>query len=75
LTVGRDLSLAVIATGIETDEQLSALQALGCTMAQGPFMGEPTAADEVRGLFDVRLPLEASTSTAFAAESRGLDER
>ena len=67
LTVGRDLSLAVIATGIENAEQLIALQALGCTMAQGAFMGEPTGADEVKRFFEAALPaLPAPPSTAGA---------
>jgi diguanylate cyclase (GGDEF)-like protein len=56
LIVGRDLSVTVIATGIETYEQMTALQAMGCTMAQGFFLGQPTAVDAVEGLFAVELP-------------------
>ena len=57
LVFGRDLSLTVIATGIETAEQMDTLQALGCTLAQGSFTGKPTPADDVEGLFDADLPL------------------
>ena len=57
LIVGRDLSLPVIATGIETHEQLSDPRTMGCTMAQGAFMGEPTPADAVEGLFDADFPV------------------
>ncbi|HYM54872.1 MAG TPA: EAL domain-containing protein, partial [Solirubrobacteraceae bacterium] len=38
LHFGRDLSLTVIAKGIETREQVNAIQAMGCTMAQGYFL-------------------------------------
>jgi EAL domain-containing protein (putative c-di-GMP-specific phosphodiesterase class I) len=64
LVVGRDLSLAVIATGIETAEQLTALQAMGCTMAQGSFMGEPTPTDGVEGLFSVDFPAVDASQNA-----------
>jgi len=47
LLFGRDLSLTVIAKGIETQEQLSALQAMGCAMAQGYFISPPLVAEEV----------------------------
>jgi diguanylate cyclase (GGDEF)-like protein len=53
---GRDLSLTVIAKGIETHEQLSAIQAMGCTMAQGYLTGEPTSVDRVEGLFAAPFP-------------------
>ena len=56
LVVGQDLSLSVIATGIETHEQLATLQALGCTMVQGAIAGKPTSADAVEELFDSTLP-------------------
>ena len=56
LIVGRELSLTVIATGIETAEQLSALQGMGCTMAQGAFAGNAMPLDAVAGLFDADLP-------------------
>ena len=41
LIVGRDLSLTVIATGISSAEQVDALSGMGCSMAQGPFIGGP----------------------------------
>ena len=56
LLVGRELKLTVVATGIETREQMATLQTLGCTMAQGDLMGTPTPADAVASLFDVELP-------------------
>jgi diguanylate cyclase (GGDEF)-like protein len=56
LIVGRDLSLTVVAKGIETYEQLTTLQGMGCTMAQGLFMGKPTPADALDSLFEVDIP-------------------
>jgi diguanylate cyclase (GGDEF)-like protein len=56
LVVGREHSLTVIATGIETHEQLGTLQAIGCPMAQGALLGQPTPADAIDGLFNAALP-------------------
>ena len=56
LVAGRDLSLTVIAKGIETYEQMAALQTMGCTMAQGLFMGAPAPEDTVESLFHADLP-------------------
>jgi len=52
LIVGRDLSLSVIATGIATSAQVDALESMGCTMAQGPFIGEPVPAEGVPRLLN-----------------------
>ncbi len=57
LIFGRDLSLTVIAKGIETEEQMDTLQAMGCNLAQGFFLGEPTAAGGVPGLFASVAPV------------------
>jgi diguanylate cyclase (GGDEF)-like protein len=43
LMVGRELSLTVIAKGVESEQQAQELQAMGCTVAQGPFLGQPAA--------------------------------
>jgi diguanylate cyclase (GGDEF)-like protein len=56
LILGRDLSLQVIAKGVETYDQLASLQAMGCTMAQGLFTGQPLPAQSVEGLFEVSPP-------------------
>jgi len=62
LGVGRDLSLTVIAKGVETYEQMTTLQALGCAMAQGFFLGKPTPADAVEGLFHADFPTARASS-------------
>jgi diguanylate cyclase (GGDEF)-like protein/PAS domain S-box-containing protein len=41
------LGLHVIAEGIETDEQLTQLRALGCRYIQGFLLGEPVAAENL----------------------------
>jgi diguanylate cyclase (GGDEF)-like protein len=56
LAFARDLSLTVIAKKIETPEQMSAAQEIGCTMAQGFFMAGPTPADAVESLFEADFP-------------------
>jgi diguanylate cyclase (GGDEF)-like protein len=50
LVFGRDLSLTVIAKGIDTEEHMGTVQAMGCTMAQGFFLGQPTPANAVEGV-------------------------
>lgn len=69
LVVGRDLSLTVIATGIETAEQMASLQAMGCTMAQGFLLGKPAPVDAVASLFVAGFPAAHVTSTSPALSS------
>jgi diguanylate cyclase (GGDEF)-like protein len=69
MLVGHELALTVVATGIETHEQLAALRTLGCTMAQGALLGAPAAADAVAGLFDVELPPGAAVAPVAVAAS------
>ncbi len=57
LSLGRDLSLRVIAKGIETEEQMTRLKTMGCTLAQGYFMGEPTPTSAVEGVLSARSAL------------------
>ena len=64
LTVGREHSLTVIATGVETDEQLSALRAMGATLAQGALLGKPAPVEAVEGLLDADLPAPHATFTS-----------
>jgi diguanylate cyclase (GGDEF)-like protein len=69
LSFGRELSLTVIAKGIETQEQLSTIDAMGCTMAQGFFLSKPIPLDAVESLFDVRLPAAPATAPAVLVSS------
>jgi diguanylate cyclase (GGDEF)-like protein len=67
LIVGRDLSLTVIAKGIESDEQMRAVQGMGCRMAQGPLMGKPVPAHDIDSVFDASLTRGPQPSARPAA--------
>lgn len=70
IVVGRDLSLSVIAKGVDSVEQMTTLQAMGCAMAQGPFMGRPTPVEAVEALFHADFPTQpASSPTELSAEA------
>ncbi|HXW77249.1 MAG TPA: EAL domain-containing protein [Candidatus Eremiobacteraceae bacterium] len=47
VSMGHALHLQVVAEGVETREQLSFLQLLGCDRAQGFLVGRPASASEV----------------------------
>jgi EAL domain-containing protein (putative c-di-GMP-specific phosphodiesterase class I) len=41
IRLGKELQIAVVAEGAETEEEVSVLRKLGCTYAQGYFFGRP----------------------------------
>ena len=41
IRLGKELHISVVAEGIETEEEVSVLQKLGCNYAQGYFFGRP----------------------------------
>jgi len=51
VTMGHGLGLNVIAEGVETAEQLAALEALGCDAVQGYFLSRPLELDDCRQFF------------------------
>jgi diguanylate cyclase (GGDEF)-like protein/PAS domain S-box-containing protein len=57
ITLSNLLGLAVVAEGIETQQQLQWLQELGCEFGQGYFFSRPLAADEIETIFIKILPL------------------
>jgi diguanylate cyclase (GGDEF)-like protein len=71
LVFARDLSLTVVAKGVETAEQLTSLRAMGCTMAQGYFMGDPVAADAVPGVLESRMSPAVTPSAASDPAAAG----
>jgi diguanylate cyclase (GGDEF)-like protein/PAS domain S-box-containing protein len=50
LGVGQALSLAVVAEGIEAQDQMTTLQEMGCEMAQGFLVGKPSPAEVAESL-------------------------
>ncbi|CRL51643.1 EAL domain-containing response regulator [Pseudomonas sp. URMO17WK12:I11] len=53
LKLARDLDMSVVAKGIETEEQLNCLRAMGCEIGQGYYFARPMSSVElVAWLFD-----------------------
>jgi EAL domain-containing protein (putative c-di-GMP-specific phosphodiesterase class I) len=50
VALGHALGLSVVAEGVETDAQLTALRSLGCDGAQGFLFGRPVPEEEVNAL-------------------------
>jgi diguanylate cyclase (GGDEF)-like protein len=75
LVFARDLSLTVIAKGVETAEQMTTLKAMGCTLAQGYFLGRPVETDTVEELLRERgvAPAEREHGTDTAERDPGVD--
>lgn len=48
LSLGKEMGLTVIAEGIEHEEQLAALQRLGCPLGQGFHFARPAPVDELQ---------------------------
>jgi len=53
--MGKALNLAVVAEGIETEEQAATLRELGCDFAQGFLYSPPLPAEELDGLLGAGL--------------------
>ncbi|MGH2654587.1 MAG: EAL domain-containing protein, partial [Actinomycetota bacterium] len=54
LGMARSLGLSVVAEGVETEEQLTALRDLGCTLAQGFYFARPEPPESVARLLSRR---------------------
>lgn len=42
ISMGKSLHMRIVAEGVETEEQLASLQALGCDLVQGYLIGKPS---------------------------------
>jgi len=47
IAMAHGLKMAVVAEGVETDEQLLMLEQYGCDLVQGYFLGHPSSADTI----------------------------
>jgi diguanylate cyclase (GGDEF)-like protein len=56
--LGRNLGLAIVAEGVESQEIWDALREHGCSLAQGYFIGRPAAPDELAALLAERAPAD-----------------
>jgi predicted signal transduction protein with EAL and GGDEF domain len=52
---GENLGIEVVAEGIETQDQLDALQSLGCRLGQGFLFAKPVTADEAKQMIGICL--------------------
>jgi len=68
LGLARDISLPVIAEGVERVTQLTELERLGCPMAQGYIFGRPAAAADLA--LTVEHPVPSSPRTGRRRLSR-----
>src|SRR4029079_16885142 len=51
VAMGRSMSMATVAEGIETASQTASMRALGCTYGQGYFFSMPLSSDDVVAAF------------------------
>jgi diguanylate cyclase (GGDEF)-like protein len=73
LALGRELSLSVLVKGVETYEQMAAIEAMGFAMAQGFFFGKPMPADAVESMFDATATWEAPSPSPGAPMTPSAD--
>ncbi len=60
IAMAHGLKMAVVAEGVETDEQLVLLEQYGCDLVQGFFLGHPSCPDTITQMLDpLRLILPA----------------
>jgi EAL domain-containing protein (putative c-di-GMP-specific phosphodiesterase class I) len=57
LALGHGLNMSVVAEGVETEDQLAALRALGCSAAQGFLVARPADPDIISQLIRSNLAL------------------
>ncbi len=50
IRLARNLSMGVVAEGVETEDQLAALREMGCELVQGYFFSRPVPGDDVVAL-------------------------
>jgi diguanylate cyclase (GGDEF)-like protein len=64
VTLAQTLELNVVAEGIEIEEQLAVVKALGCHHAQGFYFSRPVVAEEIGRMLESGLPLAPQPTSA-----------
>ena len=62
--MARDLSISTTGEGVESEEQLEKLIALGCGAAQGFLLGKPLDAQSATALLEAEEGVPATGGTA-----------
>lgn len=65
--IGKTLGISVVAEGVETQEQLTLLQAMGCDEVQGFLIARPMPAEEAAKLLDGQQFFESASVARTAA--------
>ena len=75
--LGASLDVPITAEGIENEESITKLKALGCTKGQGWYFGQPMNIDQVHTLLAQRnlIPGRRRNNTAETAHPEALEER
>jgi EAL domain-containing protein (putative c-di-GMP-specific phosphodiesterase class I) len=60
IDLGHNLGLRVVAEGVEDDETVRRLRALGCDRAQGFYLSKPLTAGDVTRVLQQELPLRVA---------------
>jgi EAL domain-containing protein (putative c-di-GMP-specific phosphodiesterase class I) len=63
IELGNDLGLAVIAEGVETEQQFQVLKQLGCPQVQGYLLARPAPQNEAQGMLGGRWGARHACST------------
>jgi EAL domain-containing protein (putative c-di-GMP-specific phosphodiesterase class I) len=69
VTLAHNLGLAALAEGIETEEQLTQLKALGCELGQGFLFSRPLVPALARKLIGRSLPLSTGNGVRSSHQS------
>jgi diguanylate cyclase (GGDEF)-like protein len=71
ISLGNELGVAVIAEGVETEEQFEMLERLGCRQVQGYLLGHPMGATQARALLMSRWGARAAMNRRTASAASG----
>jgi EAL domain-containing protein (putative c-di-GMP-specific phosphodiesterase class I) len=63
--LGRELGIAVIAEGVETEQQFQVLKSLGCLQVQGYLLARPTSQQEAFSMIERRWGSRIIRSTSM----------